>query len=85
MNPQVLWEDILADAELTTGDEMDLTKAYQPLAYYMTDHEELLNQLFATVKGTLLASVMPTVLKVGIAPFSRCERVILKFLHFKIG
>lgn len=62
---KAIWEDILADSELTTGDEMDLTKVLHPLAYYMTDHNELLDQLFTTVKGTLLSSVMPTVLKVG--------------------
>jgi hypothetical protein len=58
-----MWNDIVADSELITGDEMDLTKKLYPLTYYLRDRDELLDQLFATVKGSLFNAIMPSTLK----------------------
>ena len=44
---------------------MDLDDKIYPLSHYITDQEELVNQMFLTIRGSKLEAMLPPVLKVG--------------------
>lgn len=45
------------------SDDMDLDKELHPIGYYISDREEMLNQVFKVIKGAKLRAMLTSVLK----------------------
>lgn len=46
------------------ADKLDLEQKMYPLSHYISDQEELVNQMFLTLSGSKLEAMLPPVLKV---------------------
>ncbi|KAK7066859.1 Caspase activity and apoptosis inhibitor 1 [Halocaridina rubra] len=51
------------DSTESEGDNLDLSVEMFPLSHYVSDQEELVNQIFATIRGPKLEGMMPPVLR----------------------
>jgi hypothetical protein len=43
---------------------VDLSEELHPIAYYINDREEMINQMFSVIRGDKLRAMLPPVLKV---------------------
>ncbi|XP_071538077.1 uncharacterized protein [Panulirus ornatus] len=61
------------------GDNLDLNQKLYPLLHYVSDQEELVNQMFTTIRGSKLEAMLPPVLK-GI-PLKELKKLCLHELR----